>query len=360
LSDSPHSLPLVIDDLSPEWMTTALADATGGVVVEGVEVENVVWGSGTKVMVRVTYAEPLSAAGPPERLCIKGGFNEDLRQIDAFAQGYAREADFYRHLAREIDLAVPACWYAAHDPTLRQGIVILDNLAAAGASFGEPTQAWSTDAVAQGLELLAPLHAATAGASVERYPWLTRLSPIRMLAEQTFLSKPYWESHFGSEEAPPMPEELLDRERVLSAFKALWRLEDDTESAISHGDTHIGNTYFDSAGRPRFLDWQTVCAAPPIDDVTYFIGGALTVEDRGASEKDLLKHYLSALAAAGGPEASVDDWWPDYGCHHLHGLLWATTGSASQPYERVCAMTERYATAMQDHETLSALKSAAA
>jgi hypothetical protein len=37
-------------------------------------------------------------------------------------------------------------------------------------------------------------------------------------------------------------------------------------------------------------------------------------------------------------------------------LLWATTGSASQPYERVCAMTDRYTTAMMDHETLSLLK----
>jgi hypothetical protein len=336
-------------------MTYALSNATGGVAVESVDVEDIIWGSGTKVLMRVSYAEPPRGEGPPERLCVKGGFNEDLRQLEAFAQGYAREVDFFLHLAPEINMELPACWYAAHDPAQRQGILIMDNLSAAGATFGEPTEAWSTDSVAAGLELLAKLHAATSGASVHRYSWLTPLSPIRMLAEQTFLSKGYWDSHFGSYEAPPLPEALLDRERILSAFKSLWRLEDELDASISHGDTHIGNTYFDAAGRPRFLDWQCVCAAPPIDDVTYFIGGALAVDDRRSHERHLLKHYLSALAAAGGPEASLDEWWLDYRRHHLHGFLWATTGSASQPYERVCAMTERYATAMQDHETLSAL-----
>lgn len=355
MSTSVPPLPLVIEDLTPEWMTYALTDATGGLAVESVVVENVIWGSGTKAMVRVVYSEPLRQGGPPEHLCVKGGFNADLRQIEAFAQGYQREVDFYAQLAPQIDMAVPSCWYAGHDPDLRQGIVIMDDLGAAGATFGEPTEAWSIDHVASGLESLAKLHAATVGATVDRYAWLTPLSPIRLLAELTFLSKAYWDHHFGSSEAPPLPDEFLNRELILSGFKTLWRLEDQATPSISHGDTHIGNTYFDSGGHPRFLDWQCVCAAPPIDDVTYFIGGALTPNDRRIHEQDLLKHYLSAFTAAGGPDISWDEWWLDYRRHHLHGFLWATTGSASQPYERVCAMTQRYVVAMQDHDTMSLL-----
>lgn len=356
MSNSEYPLPLVVEDLTVEWMTHALGEASGGVVVDRVEVEHVIWGSGTKVMVRNTYSGPSDVGDLPEQLCIKGGFNAELRQIDAFAQGYAREVDFYRHLAPHIEMAVPSCWYAASDPHSRQGIVILDNLAASGCTFGDPTAPWSVDQVAELLESLATLHAVTMGATTARYPWLNSLSPIRMLAEQTFLSAPYWDAHFGSDEAPPMPAELLNRERAVAAFKTLWQLEDGFASSISHGDTHIGNTYFNPAGRPRFLDWQTTCAAPPIDDVTYFVGGALTVQDRRESEQELLKHYLSAFVSAGGPEISFEEWWMDYRRHHLHGLLWATTGSASQPYEQVCAMTERYAAAMEDHETLALLE----
>ena len=80
-------------------------------------------------------------------------------------------------------------------------------------------------------------------------------------------------------------------------------MEDAAAPALSHGDPHIGNTYLD-AGRPAFLDWQGVCIAPPMDDVAYFIGGALSVADRRTHERDLLKLYLSAAAAAGGPRST--------------------------------------------------------
>jgi hypothetical protein len=98
-----------------------------------------------------------------------------------------------------------------------------------------------------------------------------------------------------------------------------------------------------------------MCAAPAMDDVAYFIGGSLTVADRRASERDLVAHYLRALATPGGPRYTVDDVWLDYRRHHLHGFLWAMTGALMQPRERVAAMAERPVQAIEDHNSVAAV-----
>jgi hypothetical protein len=85
------------------------------------------------------------------------------------------------------------------------------------------------------------------------------------------------------------------------------------------------------------------------------MGGALTVDDRRASERELLTEYLGALAAAGGPtlQLDVDGVWTEYRRHHLHGFLWAVTPPVMQSPENVAAMTARYVAALEDHDSLN-------
>ena len=51
-------------------------------------------------------------------------------------------------------------------------------------------------------------------------------------------------------------------------------------------------------GRTGFLDWGIICASTPLRDVSYFLCMALSVEDRRARERDLLRYYLGS--ARGG------------------------------------------------------------
>lgn len=355
------TLPLTLDELTPSWLTAALAVRGPGTVVDGVEVAHVIWGTATKVLLRLSYAER-PADGPPERLCVKGCFDPALLDL-GMADAYQAEVAFYDTVAPGVAFPVARCWYAGGDREQKQGIVILDDLAAEGCTFGEPTESFTPDQVAVGLEILAGLHAATAGADRTRFPWVAAQSPVRNVAD-VFFTNAYWDAHFGGPDGPPAPESLLDREGVAAAFRTLWALEDSAmdgapahSAALSHGDPHIGNTYLDRASRPAFLDWQGVCIAPPMDDVAYFIAGALSVADRRAHERDLLRLYLDALAAAGGPApVDWDDLWLDYRQHHLHGFLWSLTGPRMQPRERVFAMSERHVAAIEDHDTLDALR----
>jgi Phosphotransferase enzyme family len=348
-----QQLPMTVEDLTPSWLTMAMGERLAGVSVESVDVSNVIWGTATKVLLRVSYSADPGPDGPPEKLCVKGGFDPKMRNL-GLATAYRREADFFAFLAPSLDVPLPRCWFAGADMDLGQGVVVLDDLAATGCTFGEPLQAWSPDLVSDALEVQATWHGATWGAQPDRYPWLSSGTPVRDVAD-VMLGAAYWDQHFTSADAPAVPQLFLDRERMQRAFTAMWRLDDAATPCVLHADPHVGNTYVDAGGHPAFIDWQAVCAAPALDDVTYFIGGALSVQDRRKHERGLLAHYLDALAGSGGPRLEFDTAWLDYRRHQVHGFLWATTGPTQQTPERVSAMTERHVAAMEDLESFEAL-----
>lgn len=346
------ALPLKVEELDAAWLTAALSERHPGVRVDGIHVEEIMWGTATKVRIRPRFA-PGGEGGVHGALCIKGGFRDELRPM--VGPAYVLEADFFRHIAPGLGVPLPRCWYAGSDRASQQGIVILDDLVDAGVRFGDPLEPWTVGLVAEALELQAGWHARTWGATKERFPWVPVGSPIRIPAGH--LTTPeHWARMIESPGAPPVPAALRDRERIRRATFEMFRIDDaQGVPCLAHADPHIGNTYVDPAGHPRFIDWQGACLAPALDDVSYFVSGALTVADRRAHEQPLLRHYLDRLAAGGGPRLTFDDAWLDYRRHTIHGFLWVLTPPEMQSPPRVRAMGERYMAALEDHETLALL-----
>src|SRR5207237_6107614 len=101
-----------------------------------------------------------------EQVCVKGGFVPELFAM--MAPGYQAEARFYRDIAPSLDAGLPRCWFADLDDDSGQGIVVLDDLAAAGSRFCDAREPLTVDQVAAGLRLLAGLHRSDATA-----PWLS-------------------------------------------------------------------------------------------------------------------------------------------------------------------------------------------
>jgi hypothetical protein len=340
-------LPRTVEDLTPAWFTDVL-----GRPVVNVEIVHVVWGTATKVLTALTYDGERDA---PVRVCVKGGFDERLRGYAGMATAYATEATFYRDIAPTLDAPLPRCHYAGFSAEEGQGVLILDDLGAAGCSFGDPEAPWTPDRVAAALEVQAAWHGPTWGSDSSAVEALTvGAAPVRAAAGD-LLSAARWDAHFAQTGAPDMPEALRDRDRILLGFQALWRRDDEGPWAVAHGDAHIGNTYVEPTGAPRFLDWQAACRAPAFYDVAYFIGGALSVADRRNEERSLVTHYLQALRAAGGPSIVADVAWADYRRYQLHGLLWAVTPAVMQPIERVRAMADRHTASVVDHDCLGLL-----
>jgi hypothetical protein len=50
-------------------------------------------------------------------------------------------------------------------------------------------------------------------------------------------------------------------------------------------------------------------------DVSYFLAGAISVEERRANERALLKDYHDRLRSLGVEGYSFDDLWRDYACY---------------------------------------------
>src|SRR5699024_4532041 len=101
------------------------------------------------------------------------------------------------------------------------------------------------------------------------------------------------------------------------------------------------------------LDWQSGSIAPAMDDVAYFLVGALNVADRRANERVLLTHYLDIFEAQHGEKLDRDAAWLDYRRHCLHGFIWAVVPPQMQTPECVAAMTDRFVAALEDHQVLS-------
>jgi aminoglycoside/choline kinase family phosphotransferase len=292
------------------------------------------------------------ADGSVVPLCVKGVFDEPRLPVRVLAA--QQEGCFFRELAPTLAMPLFTSWFAAADA--QQGIVVFDDLREKGTTFTEVGGVWTKDLVAAALEVQAAWHAATWGFPADRYPWLASGNQILSAATDALFSEPHWNAHTSDPTTVAIPEPFTDRSRMDTAERALFRLQASSVHALSHGDAHIGNTYLDADRQPGFYDWQTFCLAPPLDDVSYFIAGAMTVADRRTHEQDLLRHYLSALAALGAPTPSWDEAWLTYRTYQAHGFFWAVLPASWQPVECSVPMAERYIAAMQDHDSLELLE----
>jgi thiamine kinase-like enzyme len=127
-----------------------------------------------------------------------------------------------------------------------------------------------------------------------------------------------------------------------------------SEWSVIHGDPHIGNLYLDGARQPSFLDWQLVQRGPWYLDVGYHIASALEVEDRRRSERDLVRHYLDHLTAAGIGVSTEEDVWLGVRRGILHGFyLWGITLKVAPAI--TSALLTRLGTAAADHDALAAV-----
>jgi Ecdysteroid kinase-like family len=200
----------------------ALSRRTPGTKVRRVEMDGPIWGTATNVFLRVDY-EHCSTDGPPETLCLKGGFNDEMRAVAGL--GYRVESLFYRDVAPTLGESVPRCWYADEDPAGNQGLVIVDDLRAEGARFGSVHDRYGVDQVAAALESLADWHGSSWDrAGVGGLEWLTvgsqlfrpvvRSSRQHLPARRRGAALPRLANH--------LPGSLVGRLRLLPGFDDAW------------------------------------------------------------------------------------------------------------------------------------------
>lgn len=341
--------------LSPRWLSLALGRQFPGIEVTGVTRGPVVSRVSTNVRFRIECAGGVPA-GLSRYLCAKSYFSEtgwSGRRTGVI------EASFYRELADRTGVRTLRCRYAGVHPETGHGIVITDDVAAAGGTFLDSLSPYTPDQAAESLRQFALLHAATWCDPVAvTEPWLEPRAEARTVHRGV----PEIRANFESDDlGPGVPAEVRDAARLHEAFRDLAAATLNPRPwTVVHGDAHIGNVFLDEAGRPSLLDWQLVQRGPWYFDVGYHIGSALTVEDRRSREEDLLRHYLAELGAAAAAQGktievpSLEEARRGLALGALYGFYhWGITVLVARPVTG--ALLHRLGTAVADHDAYKAV-----
>jgi aminoglycoside phosphotransferase (APT) family kinase protein len=304
--------PTTAADVTPAWLTATLTARHPGVVVKTVEVMEQHEVTNAHARLRLGYGE---RAGAPDTMFCKLPPNDERRaQIIATGMGH-REARFYAELASSIGMRVPEAHVARTDDDGHFAL-LLEDLVATGCSVSDGTWGIPLDAAAGAIEDLAALHV--------RFD-----DPARRAAEAPWVhvSRP------TRDYAAAMLREGIDdhRDRLTDSFveiaelyiahhdelQVLWH---EGPHTVIHGDTHIGNLFLDQDGRVGFLDWGIINVNTPMREISYFMTMAMSIDDRRAHERDLLRFYLDLRRAAGVSEITFDDAWRAHRIHAAYNV----------------------------------------
>lgn len=340
---SVYPLPLAPEAITAEWLSAAT-----GHRVEHAEVTEVILGTSTKIQVRV------ESPALPASIIVKGGFEDHSPMMKEM---YANEINFYRHIAPALPIHTPTCWFAGSDPTSHQSIVIMDDLAARNVTFLHAQRPESYAAVERRLGALARFHAASWNdpglAPGGRWDWVVdRFSDWSMVYAERYLKPEVWQHYCESPRGAAISVRLHDVAWMRRSLTEFASIQQTGTMCIVHGDTHLGNLYVEADGTPGFLDSQPARGSPFME-VSYHVVCALDLADRRAWEKDLLRHYLAELTAAGVAAPGWDEAWLRYRQFIAYGLFIFLINETRFQTEAInTAYAARFGAAMLDHEVL--------
>ncbi len=260
-----------------------------------------------------------------------------------------REGKFYTDIAPHLTMRLPRVPAVILDQEEGQGILVMEDMIAAGARFCSALEPFTPDLAAQSLDQLARLHSRPdLAASID---WL----PVRI---DVIANKLHW--------SPEKQQELLDHPRndslpartrdgslLHAGMRALSTRNASKPRTLLHGDCHAGNLFMID-GAPGFTDWQLVQQGHWAMDVAYHICAVLPVDVAEKHERDLLDGYLDSVRAHGGEAPDRETAWADYRAAQIYGFYhWAITTRVDPPIIKI--FMERLGAGVTRHDSYTLL-----
>jgi aminoglycoside/choline kinase family phosphotransferase len=273
---------------------------------------------------------------------------------------YEVEVNFYRLLARTVDIRTPGCHFADIDLATGEFVLVMEDLAPA--AQGNQMVGCTTAQAALALDELAKLHAPRWGDQrLAALPWLNRNTPDALATSSLMLPAllPGFLERYAARLAP----EHVDVAERLMAALAGWFADREPPFVIQHGDYRVDNMLFaTAAGGPPLtvVDWQTAVWGMPLADVAYFLGASLPTAARRAEERTLVRQYYDAVTARGACGLDWERCWRDYRKFTFAGVLMAICASmlvvqTKRGDEMFLTMARRHATHVLDVDALELL-----
>ena len=345
-------IPVEVDELGAEWLAGAL-----GLPVTRVEVLDRHSGTTGRARLAVAYDD---ASGPSTVFVKLAPFDPRQRRfVDLVGLGTA-EARFYRDVASEVPVRVPAVHHASVDDHAGDGggryVMVLEDLVASGCRLLSPSDADVADSVAVIIDALARLHAPywESPRLQDDLAWIAKGGRVAFEGGGPFIGKAL--EKFGDEMGPTfrrLAEIYVARTPEVAAVLASGA------PTLIHGDPHLGNLFLDGA-TAGFFDWGMVWRATGVRDFAYVLGNSTPTEVRRAHEREWLQHYLGVLRAA-GIELDESTAWDQYRVLVIYAWASATStaamGSRWQAVEVGEGGMGRATAAVEDLESVDLLES---
>lgn len=358
ISDIP--LPTTPEGVTAQWLSEALEYRYPGTVVESAVIEDTLWGTSTKIRVRLGYNKRGREYGLPATLIVKGGFEE---HSPSMKEMYVNEIRCYRDAIPFVEMNVPQCYFAGIDPSpgAYQSIVIMEDLNTRGARFCHALQPQSYRQVARRFDAMARYHAQTWNSpefsAGGKFAWIHgRHEDWSIVYRDRYLVPEVWQHYMTSPRGAAVSVRLHDVDTMRTALDNLAVYHRQFPVCLVHGDTHLGNLYEEADGTPGFFDMQ-LARAPWQMEVTYHLVAALDIADRRAWEKSLLTYYLERLRGYGIEDApDFETAWQAYRREIVYGLFIFLINETRFQGEAInTAYAARFGDAAIAHQTLELL-----
>ncbi len=334
---STQGLPLVADELTIDWLQTALKEQLGDAKLSGFEPNIIGVGEGFMgQLARVSLKYEGNANGAPTSIIAKfAATRQETRDMAADQNLYQREIGFYRDIGNNVGVPIADCYYLEYQEDTNQFVLLLEDLAP-----GEPSdQVIGTDKETsrEVIEQFAKLHARWWNSKeLEQYDWakwILKSMPMDQALEMLDRSIKEAEETGRFDDYPEM-------KRLMPHLRPLFKFDPEPPYpyTLTHGDLRSDNIIkpSDQGGRFAIIDWQLSGVGEPINDIARWMVQSISIEDRKETEQELLELYHDRLVQYGVKGYSYNKLLNDYKTNLVIILL-----MFCMPMDQVDASSER-------------------
>lgn len=298
------------------WLTKELID--GGYLDFGNEViavtnEEMAFVGSTSDMsrVRITY-QNANGAGPQSMIAKIRGRDELRAQMDAALHLFAREAYFYRDVAKQLPVRTPEV-FAIGDGDASP--LMLEDLGSL--RMGDQSTGLSVEDATRCVDALADMHAILWNSAdfdsrlMRPQDAVTIATTSQLMLSGVAAARSMLAEEFESEVLTLLPDDSESWATLLTKLG-------DGPLTVIHNDCRADNLFFAADGAPVFVDWQMVAAARASQDLANLLVGSMGAGDLSACWRELLTRYHGRLVAAG----VADYRFEDLVVHYRQSILW--------------------------------------
>ena len=301
------TIPQTIDELTPAFLTTALASASGGGTVGAVRADDIGVGVGVFGIIarlHLTWADasPHAPTTVIAKMPTEAAANRHVGQLLGL---YAREHHFYATDACRGVLPLATCHFNAGDADDGTYLLLLEDLATL--EPGDQLAGLGLARATRIVEQLAAFHARWWDKpELDDLIWLPRQDdPLYLAVVPPIVTAGL--AALGPFEATLPAGSIELARRVEASFVELTHACAKGPRTFVHGDARLDNLFFlPGTDECTVIDWQLSMRCRGVADIVWLLATSMDPEVQNTALDDVLAAYRAALAAHGVDVTEAD------------------------------------------------------